>query len=772
MRQGIPQFMGARIRRREDPALITGEGQYVADIQLDNVLHMAIVRSPYAHANILSIDTSQAEAMDGVVAVLTANDVNPNLAQALPMVVPVTAFPDGKDPKTYALSADKVRYMGEPVAVVVAESRYIAADAVDLVDVEYEPLRVVADPLLALADDAPVLHWDDNVAYRWGVVGGDVDKAFEEADTVVELELENQRVIPNAMEPRAVAAKYDSESKGFTIWTTTQIPHAAKDELAGVLGIPAEQVRVIAPEVGGGFGAKGNVYGEEVLVPFLARKLGQPVRWVATRSEDYVATVHGRAQHSTIRLAANNDGRVLGVDLSVLVDCGAYYSRVTPVIVTFTGQMMAGVYDIRHVRTMATAVFTNRPPIEPYRGAGRPEAIYYIERGMDALANELGMDPAELRRRNFIAPDKFPYKTATNITYDSGDYEPALDKALELIDYPALRAEQARRREAGGKLMGVGLAAYVEICGFGPFESGTVTVESDAKVTVLSGTSAQGQGHQTAWAQIASHVLQIPAEDITVKQGDTGVVPRGVGTFGSRSAAVGGSAVMQNAETVRDKAKEVAAHLMEAASGDMELANGRFQVKGVPGRSVGWQEVAQAAYQPSLPEELRGALNSDEDFKPKGETYPFGVHVAVVEVDPDTGEVEITRYLTVDDCGRVINPLLVDGQVHGGIAQGIGQALYEGTVFDDVGNLLTGSLMDYALPRAKHFPSYETHRTETPSPLNPLGIKGIGEAATIGSTPTIVNAVVDALSHLGVRHIEMPLTSKKVWEALQSVNGN
>jgi carbon-monoxide dehydrogenase large subunit len=659
--------------------------------------------------------------------------------------------------------------MGDPVAVVVAENPYLAADAAEAVYVDYEPLPVVVDPEAALAANAPVLHeeWTDNIAYRWHSAGGDVDAAFAKADKIIEFRLLNQRVIPNAMEPRAVLADFDTANESLTVWTTTQIPHGVKEHLVELLELPPDKVRVIAPEVGGGFGAKGNFYNEEAIVPYLARKFGRPVKWVASRGEDYVATIHGRGQTHTIRLAAGKDGRVQAADLKIIADVGGYYSRVTPIIATMTGQMMTGVYDIPNARATLTGVFTNKVPTEPYRGAGRPEAAYIIERAMDVLADELNIDPAELRRRNFITPDKFPYKTPTNATYDSGEYDRALTKALELVDYAGLRAEQARRRQQNGKLMGIGLACYVEICGFGPFEAATVMVDEEGKVTVLTGSSPHGQGHQTAWAQIAAGALQVPLEDVTVKHGDTAVVPKGIGTFGSRSAPVGGSAVMTNAEIVRERAKEIAAHLLEAAPADMELVDGRFHVAGVPGRVVGWQEVAKAAHSDSLPEALRGNLKSDQDFHTTGETYPFGAHICVVEIDPETGVVEIGRYLTVDDCGRVINPLLVEGQVHGGIAQGVGQALLEAAVYDEMGNLLSGSLMDYALPKAANFPTYETNRTETPSPLNPLGVKGIGEAATIGSMPTVVNAVVDALSHLGVRHLDMPLTSEKVYRAIQ-----
>ena len=772
---GIPQFLGVRIKRREDPALLTGQGKYVADIHLENMLYMAVVRSPYAHARILSIDTSAAEAMPGVVAVLVGEDINPHMAQPLPMVIPIEKeFPESKNPRRYPLTTGKVRHMGDPVAVVLAESSYVAADAVEAVYVDYDPLPVVVTPEGAMAEDAPVLHeaWNDNIAYRWHKEGGDVDAAFANADKIIEFRLVNQRVIPNAIEPRAFLADFDPATESLTVWATTQIPHGVKEHLVELLELPPEKVRVIAPEVGGGFGAKGNFYNEEVIVPFLARKFGRPVKWVASRGEDYVATIHGRDQTNIIRLAASNDGRVHGAHLQIIADVGAYYSRVTPIIATLTGQMMTGVYDIPNARAEVTGVFTNKIPTEPYRGAGRPEAAYIIERAMDVLADELNIDPAEVRRRNFIPPDKFPYTTPINATYDSGEYNRALEKALDLAGYDNLRAEQVRRRQDGGKLMGIGLACYVEICGFGPFEAATVSVDEEGKVTVLTGTSPHGQGHQTAWAQIAADTLQVPIEDVTVKHGDTAVVPKGIGTFGSRSAPVGGSAVINNAETVRERAKEIAAHLLEAAPIDMELVDGSFRVRGVPDRQVDWKAVAKAARNDSLPEALRDSLKSDEDFHTTGETYPFGTHLCVVEIDPETGVVEITRYLTVDDCGRVINPLLVEGQVHGGIAQGVGQALFEAAVYDEMGNLLSGSLMDYALPKAANFPTYETNRTETPSPLNPLGAKGIGEAATIGSMPTVVNAVVDALSHLGIRHLDMPLTSEKIFRALrQAKNG-
>ncbi len=767
----LPKFIGTRVKRREDPNLLTGAGKYVGDIQLDNMAYMVIVRSPFAHAKILSIDTSGASDMDGVVAVLTGEDINPHLSEALPMIAgPTPNYSEFHNPPRQALSTDKVRHVGDPVAVVVADDPYTAVDAAEVVFVDYEVLDAVTDPIAAAkGDDATIIHEDfgTNIAFKWEESGGDVDAAFAAAEVTVDLDIVNQRLIPMAMEPRTTVAAYHAETEEFTIWASTQIPHSIKDEVSAIFGLPADKFRVITPEVGGGFGAKSNVYNDEVLAPFMARHLGRPVKWVASRSEDYLTTNHGRDQIAKLRLAATKEGRIQAADLDTIADCGGYYSRVTPVIATLTGLMMTGVYDIPNGRTRATGVFTNKVPTEPYRGAGRPEAIYMMERVMDLLADKLNLDPVELRRLNYIAPDQFPYTTPTKAKYDSGEYARALDKAVELIDYQAVREEQAKRRQNGGKLLGIGFASYVEVCGFGPWESGQVIVDREAKVTVKTGSSPHGQGHHTAWSQIAAETLQIPMEDITVLHGDTKTVPRGVGTFGSRSAPVGGSAVLVNARTVRENAKELAGHLLEVAVEDIELINGSFQVRGVPESSITWKEVAKAAHSEDVPEAMQGSLDADEDFSPPGETFPFGTHAAVIEIDPDTGQVEIVRYVTVDDCGRVINPLLVEGQVHGGLAQGIGQALFEGAVYDEMGNLFSGTLMDYAMPKFHTLPSYETHRTETPSPLNPLGVKGIGEAATIGSTPTIVNAVVDALSHLSVEHVDMPLTSAKVWKVLQ-----
>ena len=766
----LPKFVGARVRRREDPGLITGKGKYVADIHAVDALSAAFLRSPYAHARVRSVDTAQAETCDGVVAVLTGTDLNPEVLCSLSIA---TAAPSGEyerlqDPDRQLLQSQRVRFTGDPVAVIVAETAAAAEDAVEQIMVDYDPLPVAASIDRALAPEAPRLHPEGNEAYCWTSEGGDVDRAFAEADVVTDLEIQIQRVIPNAMEPRAVLASYDPETKSLTVWSTTQVPHGLRDELAQVIGVPAERIRAIAPEVGGGFGAKCNVYPEEVLVPLLARRLGRPVRWVASRSEDYLATVQGRDQTNKIRLAATSEGRVLGAELLVTADCGAYLGRVTPVVGPLTGLMMTGIYDIPNARSRAVGVFTNKPPMEPYRGAGRPEACYMIERGMDNLARKLGLDPIELRKRNFIAPDRFPHTTALGLTYDSGDYARPLEEALRLVDYDGLRVEQSKRLQEGAHPVGIGVSGYVEICGFGPWESGSVEVAPDGSVVVLTGTSPHGQGHETSWTQIVAEILQIPMDRIEVKHGDTAIVREGIGTFGSRSAPVGGTAVLQSSEIVQEGARQIAAHLLEAAVADIRLEEGEFQVVGSPGHGVGWEEVAAAAYSESLPEDLQGKLHSEGRFEPEGQTYPFGFHFCVVEIDPETGSIQILRYVSVDDCGRVINPMLVEGQVHGGIVQGIGQALFEEAHYDEHGNLLTGTLMDYAVPKAHQLPSFQTSRTVTPTHLNPLGAKGIGEAATIGSTPAVVNAVVDALAYLGVDHLDTPLTPEKIWQAMQS----
>ena len=763
------------MRRREDPALLQGAGKYVADIQLDGMLHLSILRSSLAHARIRSIDTSQARELPGIVDILTWKEVRELAPDPLPIMTgSMIGQPEyTATPPRHVLADKVVRFTGDPILAVVSQDPAVGLDALELIDIEYEPLS----PVMTIADalqGRTTLHEgvENNCGYRWRFEKGDIDAIFERAAHRAEVGIAVQRMIPNAMEPRAIVASYqhlEGQAPGLTIWCTTQIPHLLRDMLAEAIDFPKEKIRLIAPEVGGGFGAKCGIYPEEVLCAALAKKLRQPVRWVATRSEDYLATVHGRDQAAVIRLAADGKGRIQALDCEISADVGAYYSRSAAVVGPITGAMMTGVYDIPAVRCRVQGIFTNKGPMEPYRGAGRPEAAYFLERAIDVLAQESGIDKAEIRRRNFVRPEDFPYTTAIGLTYDSGEYRRALDKALELASWRELRQQQAHRRKSGGKPLGIGIGCYVEVCGFGPWETGSVRVLEDSTVEILSGTASQGQGHHTTWAQLAADTLSCPMDRVLVREGDTGQVPRGMGTFGSRSVAVGGVAVLNNALIVREAGRRIAAHLMEAAPEDIELVADRFQVVGAPSHSKTWKEVARAAYDPALPESLQQGLHSDELNKAEGLTYPFGAHVCVVEIDPETGEISILRFLTVDDCGRVINPLIVEGQVHGGIAQGIGQALFEGAEYDPGGDLLTGNLLSYALPRADLLPCYETHRTETPSPLNPLGAKGIGEAATIGSTPAVVNAVVDALSPWGVRHLDTPLTAEKVWRILHQV---
>ena len=759
----ISKFVGARIKRREDPNLIRGLGQYVDDVKLPDMLHAAILRSPYAHAKINRIDTDAACQYPGVVAVFTGAELRDQIG-----TLPTTAEnPTLRIPKHYVLAVDKVCYLGEGVAAVVAEDRYRARDALDLIHVEYEPLAVVTDPEQALAPGSPVIHseWSDNVAFRWEQKQGDVEKAFQQAHKVVTQKLVHQRLAPNAIETRGVVARYLAAEKKLTVWSSTQIPHLLKTHLAHMLNLPENQVRVIAPDVGGGFGSKLNVYAEEALLGHLALKLNRPVKWSEERSENMRATIHGRGQVGEVQAAVKKDGTLLGLRYQVVADIGAYHQLFTPAIPPFTGLMLSGCYKIPAISITVTAAFTNKMSTDAYRGAGRPEATYVIERLMDRVAQELKIDPVTVRRKNFPQPNEFPFKTATGLTYDSGNYQLALNKALKLAGYEKLRREQKRLRSRG-RYLGIGLSTYVEICAMGPgfWEYGKVEVDRAGKATVWSGASPHGQGQKTSFAQIVADQLGLDLDDITVIHGDTDAVSKGIGTFGSRATAVGGIAVYQAAEKVREQARELASHLLEVDADDLLFADGRISVKGVPRKALTIQQIAQQAHTvKNLPKGMEPGLSAEATFEPSNFTFPFGTHICVVEIDPQTGSVEIKQYVAVDDCGKVINPLLVDGQVQGGIVQGLGQALYEQVVYDDHGQLLTGSLMDYALPRAADLPRLTLARTETPTPVNPLGIKGIGEAGTIGSTPAVVSAVVDALAPFGVTHIDMPLTPQKIW---------
>ncbi|HRC75793.1 MAG TPA: molybdopterin-dependent oxidoreductase, partial [Kouleothrix sp.] len=671
-------------------------------------------------------------------------------------------------PTHYALSIDRVRHVGEAVAAVIAASPTIAVDAAADVVVDWQPLPAVADMLKALEDGAPQLFesMPRNIDHVWTRKRGDADAAFAAAERVVSQRILSQRLSGVPMEGRAVVAAPDPTTGGLTVWTSCQGPHLNRGNLAKVLGLDENQIRVIAPDVGGGFGVKIYTYPEEIALAALARAYRLPLRWAETRMEHMAATAHGRAQVADIDLAVQGDGTITGMRMRVVGDLGAY--PVDPVIPELTGQMAVGVYAIPAVDIEITCVYTNTTPVAAYRGAGRPEAAYYIERMIDLVAAELGLDPIEVRRKNFIAPERFPYKTPCGPLYDSGEYDKALTRALEIADYAGLRAEQQRRRAAGdqGTLLGIGVACYVEMCGFGPYESAVVRVDPTGTVTVFTGISPHGQGGGTTFAQLVADELGVAFDKIVVKYGDTGNTPMGQGTMGSRSIAVGGSALVRAAGKVRDKVRQIAAHMLEAAPDDIVLEAGRYQVRGVPARALTLADVAARAYSDELPKEIDAGLEATDFFVPKI-IYPFGAHVAVVEIERETGVVRIRDYFTVDDCGPRISPMLVEGQVHGGLAQGIAQALLEEIVYDENGQLLSGSLMDYALPRADDFSAFTTDATVTPTPFNPLGAKGIGEAATIGSTPAIANAVTDALAGLGAPHLDIPLRAEKIWRALQ-----
>jgi carbon-monoxide dehydrogenase large subunit len=759
----LSKLVGARILRREDPRLLRGLAHYVDDIRLSDTLHAAIVRSPHAHAKILSIRTERALRAPGVVAVVTGADIRGVIGD-----VPVDSQePSLRIPRHPVLATDKVCFAGEGVAVVAAENRYLAEDALDLIEVRYEPLPAVSDPEFALTQVSPIVHaeWPDNVAFRSNRSQGDLGAAFEQADKIVRQRFVHQRLAPVALETRAVLARFQKKEKELTVWSSTQIPHLLKSRLAQMLKLPEEQVRVVAPEVGGGFGSKLNIYAEEALVAYLALRHGRPVKWIEGRRENMHSTIHGRGQVAEIEAAVKKDGRILALRSKVIADLGAYHQLYTPGIPRFTGLMLSGCYKIPAIGLEVTGVFTNKMSTDAYRGAGRPEATYVIERMMDRIAGELAMDPAAVRRKNFPKPREFPLSTATGLSYDSGNYQAALDKALGLADYPKLRHEQKRLRRQG-RYLGIGLSTYVEICAMGPglAEYATVRAEPTGKITVLTGASPHGQGQETSFAQILGDELGVALDDITVIHGDTAAVPSGVGTFGSRATAVGGVAVLQAAEKVKQQARQIAAHLLEADPEDIVFADGRFSVKGVPKKALTLRQIAAEAHRATKRSKKTAlGLSASAEFEPANFTFPFGTHICVVEVDPASGAVNIKRYVAVDDCGRVINPLLVDGQIHGGIAQGLGQALYEEVIYEEDGRLATGSLMNYALPRAENLPRFELARTETPTPVNPLGAKGIGEAGTIGSTPAVVNAVVDALSPFGVTHIDMPLKPEKIW---------
>ena len=749
-------ILGHAVRRREDPRLITGAGRYVDDLPQDQCLHVAFVRSTLAHATIRAVDIAAAAA-PGVVAVFTAADLDLPARVGFQMVPEAFARPP--------LAVGRVRFVGEPVALVVADSPQAAADAAQVVGLDLDPLEVLVDGEAARHAGSVQLFpaHGSNVAGHFAPRGdGDV---LAGAEVTIRGRFVNQRLAPVPMEPEAILVV--PESGRLTVWATSQVPFALRAELASSLGVAESEIRIVVGDMGGGFGAKAGARPELIVVAAAARKLARPVKWIETRSENLVGMTHGRGQIQHVELGAKRDGRLVGLRAHVVADIGAY-----PGIASFlpflTGQMSSGVYTIPAIDYEAHCVVTNTTPLGAYRGAGRPEAAAMVERAMDMLAVELGMDPAELRRRNLIPSDRFPHTTAGGATYDSGEYERALEKVLEISAYKDLRAEQARRRERGDRMqLGIGLSIYVEVTavGIGP-EWGAVRIETDGTATVLCGTTSFGQGHETSLAQIAAEQLGLPLDSVRLVHSDTDAVERGHGTVGSRSMQHGGSAVHQAAREVRHKARDLASHLLEASPDDIVFLAGTVGVAGVPERSLSWASLAAAAAnRQMLPEGMEPGLAAETDFAGDG-SYPFGAHCAVVEVDVETGDARLTRFFAVDDCGRIINPLLAEGQVHGGIAQGVGQALLEEVVFDDQGSPRTASLLDYLIPSIGEIPQVVTATTETLTPNNPLGAKGVGESGTIGSTPAVQNAVVDALSHLGVRHIDMPLTPEKVWAAI------
>jgi len=797
----MSKYVGQRVKRTEDPRLIKGLAHYVDDIKLPDTLYVSFVRSVYAHARLNSVDVGEALQAPGVVAVYTGKDV-----AKLGPVPCAGALPDLKVPDFRVLAQDKVLFVGHAIAAVVATDRYTARDAVDLVAVDYEELPVVIDVEEA-AKGGPVIHdgYADNIAYRLTAGEGDVEAALAASDRVIKQRIEHRRLAPIAMEPRGVLARYYPGEEELTIWSSTQIPHLMRTQVALMIGIPENKLRVITPEVGGGFGSKLNVYAEEALLGWISMQLAKPAKWIETRRENMQATIHGRGQVGEIEIGCRNDGAVTGLRYNVIADMGAYHQLLTPAIPTLTGLMLSGAYKIPAIQINVTACFTNKMATDAYRGAGRPEATYVVERALDLVALELGMDPAEVRRKNFPAADAFPFHTATGLDYDSGDYEAALDKAQQLIGYSDLRAEQKKARDAG-RLIGIGVSTYVEICALGPsqampaggWESATVRIEPTGKVTVMTGASPHGQGQETSFAQIAADELGVHLNDVTVIHGDTAIVQYGIGTFGSRATAVGGTAVLIAIQKLKEKANKIAAHMLQAEATRVAFDGGRFSLQAAQAAAAGEasepivpmgqapaaalpepntngkthvtiQDVALAAHlAKELPPDTEPGLSATYFFEPKNFTFPFGTHIVAVDIDRETGDIKFLRYVAVDDCGKVINPMLVDGQIQGGIVQSIGQALFEEVVYDEQGQLITGTLMDYAVPRASQTPWLELERTETPSPVNPLGVKGVGEAGTIGATPAIVGAIVDALAPFGVKHLDMPIKPEVIWKAMNA----
>jgi carbon-monoxide dehydrogenase large subunit len=772
-------YIGTSVERKEDARLLRGETRWVDNMTLPGMLWMAVVRSPYAHAKIKNVDLSQALSAEGVVAAFSGAELADEWAGSLPCAWPVTG--DCRIPQHHPLTADKARYAGDGVAVVVAESRVLAKDAAELVEVDYEPLEAVTDVGEAVGESAPLVHdeYDENRAYTWTLQNGEVDRLFSEAAVTVKENYRQQRLIPNAIEPRSVLVQPVLATGEYTMWSATQVPHIARVTLSGTTGIPETKLRVIAPDVGGGFGSKLNVYAEEALCLVLARRLGLPIKWTEERSEAYVATIHGRDVLQEIELAATAEGKITAVRVRLTAAMGAYMQLVSPGIPLLGAWLYAGCYDVEGYDFECVGVFTNTTPTDAYRGAGRPEATYAIERAVDALARKLDKDPVEIRRLNFIT--EFPASIASGLEIDSGDFHASLDKALELVDYDGFRREQTERRDRGdARQVGIGFSTYVEMCGLAPsrilgairygaggWDAATVRCLPTGTVQVLIGTSPHGQGHVTTFSQIVADQLGVPIENVEVLHGDTTVIPLGMDTYGSRSLAVGGVALYHATEKVKAKARKIAAHQLEVAEDDLEYEGGRFTVKGTD-KSMTVTDAALAAWTAhNLPDGVEPGLEDTAVYDPPNFSWPAGCHIAVVEIDTETGAVDLTRYVAVDDVGTVINPMIVDGQVHGGIAQGVAQALYEEAVYDEEGNLVTGSMTNYLVPSAVELPNFELERTENPSPTNPMGVKGVGETGTIASPAAVMNAVVDALSPFGVSDIEMPAKPERVWAAIQ-----
>jgi aerobic carbon-monoxide dehydrogenase large subunit len=775
--------IGSSRKRSEDARLITGKTQWTDNIQLPGMCYVAFLRSPHAHARITNLDVSPAKGRTGVIAAFSGQDFADEQG-ALPCAWPVTE--DMVHPDYLPLAINEVRFVGEPVAMVVARDRYAAADALEAIDVDYEPLPVVLDMEEALKEGADLVHGDKgtNKTYTWFFEQGDNDAAWRDAPVVIERRYIQQRLIPSAMEPRAVVVAPVGDE--FTMWSATQVPHILRTVLSVVTEIPEQKIRVIAPDVGGGFGSKIGVTAEEVILMLAARRLGRTLKWTESRSEGNLTVHHGRDQIQDIAIAADRDGKLRGLRVKLLADMGAYLRLVGPGVPLLGAFMYNAIYKMDALSFTCSGVFTNKTPTDAYRGAGRPEATYAIERLMDELAVELDLDPIEIRRRNWIKHEEFPYTTIAGLTYDSGNYEAATEKALQAFEYDKLRAEQADRRERGDPVqLGIGISTYTEMCGIAPsrvlgslnfggggWEYASVRMLATGKVEAVIGTSPHGQGHDTTMAQIIADKLGVPWADVKVLHGDTATSHKGLDTYGSRSLAIGGVAVVNACEKVVEKAKRAAAHLMEASEQDIEFANGSFSVRGVAESALPIQDVAFAVnLAHNLPDGMEPSLDSDATFDPENFSYPHGTHLCAVDVDTETGFVKIRKYVAVDDVGKVINPLIVDGQVHGGLAQGIAQALYEEGVYDAEGNLTTTTLADYLVPSAADLPTFHTDRTETPATTNPLGVKGVGEAGTIASTPAVVGAIVDALRPLGINDVRMPCTPERVWQAIQDAQG-